>query len=227
MALASSKGIEIFDTESGERVEHPPIVLDSSLNGSGPEPISLAFVGKSGSFLAATTPSSLLSWDWRAGIASRPSYLPEGSIVGLRSLTSGWVAGAEPASEIGSLWSIGAGNTRSQLHGHVGVITCVTTEAGSDARVATGAEDRTLRVYEAANRNLWMVYPGLDSPATSVAFTRDGDYLLAGTMSGQLSAWPCDLAEAGEEAYVFEHHPLHGYEQSRAILVREGRAAAE
>jgi len=66
-------------------------------------------------------------------------------------------------------------------------ITCVSF--AGDGRFASGHQDGNVRVWDSATGGIALSLKGSDAAITSVAFSRDGQLVAAGTTDGQLLVW--------------------------------------
>lgn len=62
-----------------------------------------------------------------------------------------------------------------------------------DGRFASGHQDGNVRVWDSATGGIVLNLKGSDSAITSVAFSRDGNLVTAGTAAGQLLVWDAAL----------------------------------
>lgn len=87
-----------------------------------------------------------------------------------------------------TVWSVATGNSVATLSGHSAPVTCLAFRGDT---LATGSEDRTVRLW-AAPRN-WAcsatLDPGFKAAVSCVAWSADGAALAAGSLDGWAAVW--------------------------------------
>lgn len=100
------------------------------------------------------------------------------------------------------VWDVDRGTIVRSLTNHTQSITCLAvqpSEGNSNPMVATGSEDKTVRLWQPIIGRL-VRFQRLSSPVTAVAWTPDGAALVAGCQDGMLRVIRADTLQTTERA---------------------------
>jgi cytochrome c len=151
--------------------------------------------------LSASFDYSLILWDLPARRVLRHLYGHDAAVNDVAFLPGDAAAVSVGDDGMLAIWDLAAGELSERIEAHLG--RAVAVAVSPDGRLAASAGwDRTVRVWDLARRQRLLELEGPDN-FNDVAFSGDGQRLIAGGASGDLFVWR--VADGTQQAQLKGH----------------------
>ncbi|MBC8136243.1 MAG: AAA-like domain-containing protein [Fibrella sp.] len=188
-------GITIWDVRR-EKVQHT-LVREGAL------PTAVSFSPDGQRLVLGASDSTVRAWDCGSGREIWHKEIGRGNIRALGFSPDGRVLIAGVRDGTVYLLDAASGETVRTMKGHTASILAVAVSRAGDT-VATSSKDKTIRVW---NRNTGIAGRvfRVENPATTLAISADGKWLVAGGKAGDISLWRLGDSESIEAPSALSH----------------------